>query len=131
MSRNVIRPAARYSSRRIAGSVRLVLLSLSMAWTLSGCHTYDQDPKLAQLIADSKGRPVTGVVFHLAAIPAGAPAKLWAIACGGLLSAQNGEYQNCLAPTELTPKEIKSEKEALSSWWGVTDRESLIKVLQW
>ena len=119
------------STRFVVGSLPFILLSASMTWALSACHAYDADPKLAQLVADSRDRAPSALPLGFSAKPAGTPAKEWAIACGGLLSAMNGQYQNSLETAESTPEEIAAQKKSLERWWGVTDRESLLRILQW
>jgi hypothetical protein len=57
--------------------------------------------------------------------------KLWALATCGILTESNQERHDLLGGCERTPDEIRAWQNGLAKWWGVTNREDLLKSLKW
>jgi hypothetical protein len=57
------------------------------------------------------------------------PAKAWALAASGVLTARNGEHHDALNGAPLTPEWAASKSAALRNTWDVTNKASLLEVL--
>lgn len=55
--------------------------------------------------------------------------KAWALAASALLTESNMGHHNTLAESDLTPGQIRAEKQSLSQQWGIEDRTSLLLAL--
>lgn len=57
--------------------------------------------------------------------------KLWALATCALLTEVHRERHDILGGRERTVEGIRREKKSLAEWWGIENREDLLKSLQW
>lgn len=59
------------------------------------------------------------------------PAQAWALATSAILFERNRDRHDTLGGREPTPTNREDVQRLLSEWWGVTDRETLLKTLEW
>jgi hypothetical protein len=52
-------------------------------------------------------------------------AKLWCLACSGILWERNGDNFTTLAGQQVSAKSIAERKKFLSQWWGIKNRNDL------
>ncbi|MCD6174432.1 MAG: right-handed parallel beta-helix repeat-containing protein [Planctomycetes bacterium] len=55
--------------------------------------------------------------------------KRWILGCSSVLWERNRDGFDTLAGKELNKLNIESQKASISEWWGIEDRESLLKCL--
>jgi hypothetical protein len=58
-----------------------------------------------------------------------AKARLWALACAGVLMERNGDSHETLETGLRIPRNIVAQKNLLSRWWGVEKRADLLECL--
>jgi hypothetical protein len=57
--------------------------------------------------------------------------RAWALAAAAVLAERNGALHDRLAGSYLTARDADEARRVLREWWGVTDRASLVKSLEW
>jgi hypothetical protein len=57
--------------------------------------------------------------------------QAWALATSAMLAERNHERHDLLGGRTTTGENVTIVKKILSEWWGVENREDLLKVLQW
>jgi hypothetical protein len=63
-------------------------------------------------------------------VPPGTP-RAWVLATTAITFEYNGQRHNTLTGTAATPDGIASGTTLLSQWWGIANRDDLLKTLRW
>lgn len=57
--------------------------------------------------------------------------QLWCIGLCGILTELNGTYHYALEFEKMTQRNIDQMKEGLEEWWGIFNRNDLLKTIHW
>jgi hypothetical protein len=105
-----------------------ICIGAIVATMLSGCHAYDPDARITEMIAQSKTSHKTVSALIPVATAAG---HAWAIACVSLIASSIDESHSTLATAEPpTEKRVRNAKKNLHGW-GVNDEQAFFEVLNW
>lgn len=77
---------------------------------------------------------ITGALLagcSASAASAPSPARDWALATSAVLTTRNGERHDILGGQERTDTAVAQVRDLLDRWWGVRDRDSLVRLLDW
>jgi hypothetical protein len=76
---------------------------------------------------DTSGKPARGSAQTVTA----EQVKGWILGCSGLLWERNRDDFETLAGTAINPIRVRDQKNSLSEWWGIKNREELLNNLLW